>query len=84
MKSIARPENMPDRLTEAMISRTSFTPLWMAESSWKGRSVWAARILAKVVLPTPGGPQRIMDGRCPPSSDFRNTDSSPTKCPWPK
>ena len=57
MKSMARPENMPDRLTEAMISRTSFTPLWMAESSWKGRSVWAARILAKVVLPLREAPK---------------------------
>jgi hypothetical protein len=79
MNKMARPENMPERFTLAMTSRTSFTPLWTAESSWNGRFDWDAMIFAKVVFPTPGGPHKIMEGTLPPSTDRRSTWSSPTK-----
>jgi hypothetical protein len=41
-----------------IIVRKSFTPLETAESSWKTASVDLAIILANVVLPDPGGPQK--------------------------
>ncbi len=39
----------------------SLMPLITAENSMKLALVVSAMILARVVLPTPGGPQRIME-----------------------
>ena len=39
----------------------SATPVKMAESGSKCRSVWSASSLASVVLPQPGGPHRIIE-----------------------
>src|SRR3546814_9185092 len=47
----------------SMTSRTSFTPELMALNAWNGRFNCIEIINARVVLPTPGGPQKIIDGR---------------------
>jgi hypothetical protein len=40
-------------------------------------------ILAKVVLPTPGGPQRINEEMLPASIILRRMASGPIRCSWP-
>jgi hypothetical protein len=40
-------------------------------------------MLAKVVFPTPGGPQKIMDGITPDSMALRSTAVFPMRCSWP-
>jgi hypothetical protein len=63
MKSTALRWNSPASLGAlAITSRMSFTPLLMALSAWKGASSSNAMSRAIVVLPTPGGPHRIMLG----------------------
>ena len=52
----------------------------MALNGIKGALTVFAIILAMVVLPTPGGPQRIMDGIPPDSMALRKTPFIPTKC----
>lgn len=54
-----------DFFTCSIISLTSFTPALMALSLKKGRLDSSAIISASVVLPTPGGPQKISDGITP-------------------
>src|SRR5690606_40942568 len=46
----------------SMTSRTSFTPELMAVRLKKGRLNCVEIIDASVVLPTPGGPHKIMEG----------------------
>ena len=41
-----------------------------------------AKILANVVLPTPGGPQKIMEGSEPARMANRSGPSSPTTFSW--
>ena len=64
-------------------SRTSRTPEVTADSVKNGRSSCVAITLARVVLPTPGGPHRMNDGTLPASTKRRNTPPGPTKwvCP---
>ena len=67
----------------SITSRTSFTPLLTA-LNWKNCRFTCLEIIkAKVVLPTPGGPQNIMDGTRPVSMARRNTAFSPMICFWP-
>src|SRR5690554_2344100 len=40
-------------------------------------------MLANVVLPTPGGPQKMMEGIRPESIILRNTAPLPTRWVWP-
>ncbi len=42
-----------------------------------------AMILAMVVLPTPGGPHKIMEGSLPLSIAVRRMLPLPVKCSWP-
>jgi hypothetical protein len=56
----------------AMASRMSLTPLSTAESCRKCASAWRAAIRARVVLPTPGGPQNTMECSCPLSIAWRS------------
>ena len=65
MNNNARPANMPSRFTESNTLRTSLTPLWMALKLWNGLPDSWAISRASVVLPTPGGPHRIMLGNVP-------------------
>ena len=68
---------------DSITSRTSFTPDVTAERVKNGRSNCVATILARVVLPTPGGPQRMNEGAFPVSKNFRNTPFLPTRCSCP-
>ena len=52
----------------AMIARTRATPSVTAENATKVASPRLARSRASVVLPLPGGPQRMRLERAPPSS----------------
>ena len=76
---VTAPKNCP-LLAWAMTSRTSFTPLVTALRVKKGAFNCAATILAKVVLPTPGGPHKMKDEMRPPAIMLRNTAPGPTKC----
>ena len=53
--------DMEDCLGKTMTLRISRMPLVTAEKSTKADFVLAAMIRASVVLPTPGGPQKIME-----------------------
>ena len=68
---------------DSITSRTSFTPDVTAERVKNGRSNCVATIFASVVLPTPGGPQRMNDGTLPVSKNLRNTPFLPTRCSCP-
>ncbi len=70
-------------LAWSMMSRTSFTPEFMADSVKSLRSSAVATNLASVVLPTPGGPHRMNEGTLPVSMNLRKTPSLPTRCACP-
>ena len=70
-------------LAFSITSRTSFTPELMALSTKKLRPSCLEIIEAKVVLPTPGGPQRIKEGIFPDSRALRRMASLPTRCSCP-
>ena len=80
MKSIGDAELKKRPLrARSITSRTSFTPLVTALSVKNGVSRRLAIICARVVLPTPGGPQSMNEEMCPESIILRNTPPSPTK-----
>src|SRR3989344_2952091 len=54
-----------------------------AESWWYWALRASAYIFAKVVLPTPGGPNKIKDSRCFFAMAISNGFPFPTKCLWP-
>ena len=64
-------------------SRTSFTPALTALSCSKALLVWAAMAWARVVLPVPGGPQRITDERRSASTSVRSGWPAPNSCSCP-
>ena len=64
---------------ESMTSRTSFTPAVTADRVKNSREVLWAMILARVVLPTPGGPQSMKDERLPESIILRSMHPGPTR-----
>ena len=68
---------------DSITSRTSLTPDVTADSVKKGRLSSVATILASVVFPTPGGPQRMNDGTLPVSRNLRKTPLPPTRCSCP-
>ena len=55
----------PDRFAFSMISLTSFTPEFIALNAKNGRLEAIAIILASVVFPIPGVPQKIKEGIVP-------------------
>ena len=61
----------------------SLMPLITAENSMKVACVESAMILASVVLPTPGGPQKIIEPGSSRSIWTRNGLPGPTRCSWP-
>ena len=69
-----------DERAFSMTSRTSFTPLVTALSVKNGTSSLRAMMQARVVLPTPGGPQRIKLLTRPLSTILRSTAPGPTRC----
>src|SRR6478672_3120491 len=66
-----------------MISRNSDTPLVTAENDTKCALVEREMRWARVVLPQPGGPQRITEERRSASIAFRSGRPLPTISSWP-
>jgi hypothetical protein len=67
--TVGRPPARRSRRAVSMTARTSLTPAFSADRATKRRSVAPATRWAMVVLPLPGGPQRITDiGVAPPTS----------------
>ena len=64
-------------------SRTSFTPAVTADSGSNAFSVAPATRRAIVVLPVPGGPQRITDESRSASMSTRRGLPGPRRCCWP-
>ena len=58
----------------------SLMPLVTAENSMKVALVVSAMILARVVLPTPGGPQKIIELASSCSICTRSGLPGPTRC----
>ena len=54
-----------------------------AENGTKTDLVRAAMTLPSVVFPTPGGPQRIIDGTRSLSIAFARSFPGATRCAWP-
>ena len=75
--------NMRFFFANSRVSRTSFTPDCTAESEYMVRFSAPDNKVASVVLPTPGGPQSIQDGKCPASIAFRKGALGPTTFSWP-
>ena len=73
------------RLSSAccMTCRISLMPLVTAEKSMNAALVRLAMMRASVVLPTPGGPQKIMELMRSPSIRRRSTLPSPSRWVWP-
>src|SRR5699024_3960610 len=63
--------------------RISLTPPSTAEMARNRASKPSAMRLASVVLPTPGGPQKIMESGRPESKADRRGLPGPSKCAWP-
>jgi hypothetical protein len=63
-------ENIEFERALSMTSLTSFTPALTADKVKNSRFKDLATILDNVVLPTPGGPQRMNDDRFPVSIMF--------------
>src|SRR6266542_4304927 len=85
--STKRMVRLPPRARSASASATtwriSLTPASTAEKGTKrAPATWAMR-KTTVVLPVPGGPQRIIECRRPSSSARRSTLPGPIRCCWP-
>ena len=65
------------------VSRTSFTPAETADRPTKDRFVAPAISLAIVVLPVPGGPQRIAELNRSASISARRGRPGPSRRSWP-
>ena len=67
-------------LAASITSRTSLTPALTADRVKNSRSKELDTIRARVVFPTPGGPQRMKEERLPESIMFLRMQPSPTRC----
>src|SRR5438128_4777321 len=82
-RMVRRPRWRASRAS-AMAARRSFTPEKTADRAVKRAPVFSDNNRPNVVLPVPGGPQRIKEGKAPPPSiKRRSTRPSPTRCSWP-
>lgn len=71
----------PRRLrARSTTSRTSLTPAVTAERVSKALAVVAAMTLARVVLPVPGGPQRMTEERRSASIRARRGRPGASRC----
>jgi len=66
-----------------MTARTSFTPELSADIWTKLRFLAVDTMVARVVLPVPGGPNRINDIGASPSTSRRSGEPGPSRCRWP-
>ena len=64
-------------------ARRSATPEVTALTGRKGALVVVAMMRASVVLPEPGGPQRMIDESRSASIALRSSVPGPTTCSWP-
>ena len=64
----------------SIAERISFTPEKTADSAMNSCPKAFAVSRASVVLPTPGGPQRIIECGCPDSNASRSGLSGPSRC----
>jgi hypothetical protein len=70
-------------LASSMTARISLTPERTAEKLTNFDFVSLARIRANVVLPEPGGPQKIIENSLSDSIARLSRDPSPSRCFWP-
>ena len=82
-KIVRGPPSRPRAWASAIAARRSATPLDTADSCTKTDRVARATIRASVVLPTPGGPQKIADGTASRSIARRSGRPSPISASWP-
>ena len=78
-----RPDAPSRSLAWASTRRTSATPVCTADSSTNSARVLWATIRARVVLPLPGGPKKIIDGTRSAAIARRSPLSGPTTSAWP-
>ncbi len=67
----------------ATTSRSAATPSIVVLSCSKRAPTASASRRPIVVLPEPGGPHRIIEGRRPPSTSRRSGAFGPRRCAWP-
>ena len=79
-KTMVRSPNCRLRSACCITERISLIPLVTAEKSMNSDFVVWAMIRAKVVFPTPGGPQKIMEEIWSRSISWRRTFPGPSKC----
>ena len=86
--TVWRPYMSRARLACSMTARTSLTPAVTADSSTNSRSAAVATRWASVVLPVPGGPQRIAEigPAAPPLPSMSRRSGLPGRStsPWPR
>jgi hypothetical protein len=82
-RMVPRPSSAMRVRARPMTSRTSRTPADTADRATNSRSVCAATTRASVVLPVPGGPQRMIDDRRSVSMSARSGAPGPIRCAWP-
>ena len=79
----APPDSCARCCARSAAARMSLTPAITADNAMNSASQVCATSRASVVLPVPGGPQRIIECRCPPSSMRRSGLPAPSRCAWP-
>ena len=80
--SVPRPMRRRARASSKSFFRSA-TPVKIAEAATKSSLVAPASRRATVVLPVPGGPQKISEPGLPPDSRRVSAPSGPTRCPCP-
>ena len=82
-RMVGRPDCASTARARATASRISFTPDSTAEMAMNSALQTRASRRASVVLPTPGGPQRIIEWSLPDSIASRSGLPGPSRCDWP-
>src|SRR5216684_434923 len=83
MKTMVRVPYCRARSASAITCLISLIPASTAENSMNSALVMRAMICASVVLPVPGGPQKIREPRSSRSIWVRSGLPGPTRCSWP-
>ena len=81
--TVRRSSSSSRRVAVASTPRTSLTPALTADSCSKAASVSSATSRASVVLPVPGGPQRIIDTGRPRRTISPKAAPGSRRCGWP-
>ena len=83
MKTMVRVPNWRAFSASAITCLISLMPESTAENSMKSALVTRAIIFASVVLPTPGGPQKMIEPGSSRSICSRSGLPGPSRCSWP-